>query len=72
MPVRRLGGLPWWGAVAVFATGSAWGIGVLAATWALSENLLLSLAVSVCGFVSAPLIATGIVRWWEQQAANAE
>ena len=63
----RLGGLRWWGALLVCAAGTVWGAGVLAATWAVSENLLVSMTVAVCGYVSAPLIAAGIVRSYERQ-----
>ena len=66
----RLGGLRWWAALLVLAAGSLWGVGVLAAMWAVAENLLLSMAVGVCGYVSAPLIAVGIVRLWERRSES--
>ena len=47
-------------------TGLAWGVGVLVAMWALAENLLLMMAVGVCGYVSAPLIAMWLGRSWER------
>ena len=57
--------------MAVFATGSAWGVGVFAATWAVSESLLVSMTVAVCGYVSAPLIAVAIVRPWQRRSESA-
>ena len=68
----RLGGLPWWGALAVFATGLAWGAGVFLAAWALVESLWLALAVLVCGYVSAPLVAMWLGRSWEKNSQSAQ